>query len=65
MPEEKYMTDISKIGLAEQQGAASAFKKIAGRRFNRFQSDIPEVIERGTNDEDDFKNVEDLNRDHR
>ena len=63
MSEEKYMPDISTMSLAEQPGAALAFKKMAERRFKRFESDIQEVIERGRYDEEDFKNVKDLRKD--
>ena len=49
--------------LAEQQGAASAFKKMADRRFKMFECNIQEVIERGRYDEEDYKNVKDLKRD--
>ena len=46
MSEEKYIQDMVKMTLAEQQGAASASKKHADKRFQRFDADIPEVIER-------------------
>ena len=55
MGEEKYMPDIVNMSLAEQQGAASAFKKKADRRFQRFEFDIQEVLERGRYDEEDYK----------
>ena len=63
MGEEKYMQDFEKMTLSEKQGAASAFKKMADRRFERFECDIQEVIERGRYDEEDYKNVKDLKRD--
>ena len=63
MGEEKYMPDNAKMTLAEQEGSASAFKKMADRRFKRFECDIQEVIERGRYDEEDYKNVKDLKRD--
>ena len=47
MGEEKYLPDILNMTLAEQQGTATAFKKKADRRFQRFEGDIQEVIERG------------------
>ena len=53
------MPVISKMSLVEQKGADSAFKKMAKRRFQRFESDIQEVIERGCYDEEDNKNVKD------
>ena len=34
------MLDISKMSLAEQQRVASAFRKMADRRFKRFESDV-------------------------
>ena len=37
---------MDKMTLAEQQGAASASKKQADKRFQRFEADIQEVIER-------------------
>ena len=40
MAKEKYMLDISKMSLAEQQRVALAFRKMANRRFKRFESDI-------------------------
>ena len=44
MGEEKYMPDIGKMTLSEKQGAASALKKMADRRFKSFECDIQEVI---------------------
>ena len=63
MSEEKYVPDYVKMTLAEQLRGASAFKKVAERRFKRFNGDIQEVIERGRYDEEDYKIVKDLKRD--
>ena len=56
------MAEMSKLNLEEKQRAAVAFKKMVGRRFNRFECDIA-VIEKGCYNEEDLKNVKDLNKD--
>ena len=63
MAEEKYTPDYVKMTLAEQQGAAKASKNMADRRFQRFEGDVQEVIERGRYDKDDYQIVKDLKKD--
>ena len=42
---------MSRISLEEQQGVASAHKKLVERRFKRFKNDMEEVIGRRHYDE--------------
>ena len=62
MSEEKYMPDMAGMSLEEQAGVATAIKKLAERRFTKFEKDVEEIIGRTYYDEEDFKKVKDLKR---
>ena len=61
--EEKFLPDIDKMSLEEQQGAASALKRLAERRFQRFDRDSQEMIEKDHYEEDDFKKLKEIKKD--
>ena len=42
MSEEKYMPDMAGMSLEEQAGVATAIKKLAERRFTKFEKDVEE-----------------------
>ena len=56
--EGKFSPDIDKMSLEEQQGAASALKRLAERRFQRFDRDSQEMIEKDHYEEDDLKKTQ-------
>ena len=63
MGEDKYTPDYGRMSLADAQWAAKASKNMADRRFQRFEGEVQEVIDRGRYDPGDHKTVKDLKKD--
>ena len=61
--EEKFPPDMQNMNLEEKQGAASALKKLAERRFRRFEREIQEMIDKEHYEEDDFRKVKEIKKD--
>ena len=56
------MPEMVGVTLDEQAGVARAIKKLAERRFTKFEKDMDEIIARTYYDEEDFKKVKDLKK---
>ena len=56
------MPEMAGMSLEEQAGVATAIKKLAERRFTKFEKDVEEIIGRTYYDEEDFKKVKDMKK---